>query len=182
MGYHLNKNLLAMKNNFQVAALFAALLIGIAVAAISCGRSSEKQQEDALENAIEQGGNANADVDIDQDKISIETDEGKIEISNTTGKNWPEDAPDIVPEFRAGTITGITRSESDGNKSWMIRYEGVPEYELDKYNASLKVKGFKTMIVKSGKGGMVNGNKDNVTVIMTIGPESGAISISQQAK
>ncbi len=167
-----------MKNRIKLTFVLVALLTWAISGSYSCRQSSEKQGEKAMEEMIEQGGNTNADVDIEENKVTIESDQGKVEISNTGEETWPDDIPDIVPELKTGKITGITRSDAEGVKNWMVRYNEVPLEELDKYNTTLKAKGFKTMTMKTGKGGMVNGEKDNLLVILTVAPEMSAISIS----
>jgi len=171
--------MLAMKNRIKLVFVLVALLTWAITGSYSCRQTSEKQGEKAMEEMIEQGGNTNADVDIEENKVTIESDQGKVEISNTGEETWPDDIPDIVPELKTGKITGITRSNAEGVKNWMVRYNEVPIEELDKYNATLKAKGFKTMTMKTGKGGMVNGEKDKLLVILTVAPEMSAISIAE---
>lgn len=147
----------------------------------SCQRAAEKQQEKIAEKAIEQGSGGKADVDIDKDKITIETGEGKIEINNTANV-WPSEVPSDVPELNVGKIVGTTTTNAEEGKNWSIRYEGVPLEELEKYAATLKGNGFKIQTIKSGKGGMVNGEKGAISVVFTVSKEVSVLMVSQAQK
>jgi hypothetical protein len=144
----------------------------------SCKQAAEKQHEKAMEKILEQGSGEKTDVDIDDQKITIENEEGKTEI-NLSEKNWPADAPSDVPELKAGKITGTTITKSENGKNWTIRYADVAMEELDKFAATLKSKGFKTQTIKAGKGGMVNGEKGNIGVIFTVGDKASSVIIME---
>lgn len=145
----------------------------------SCKQAGEKTQEKTLEKAIEQGGGEKADVDIDDQKITIETEEGKMQI-NADDNQWPANAPAEVPELKVGQIAGTTTSESEQGRNWSIRYTGVPTEELDRYGAVLKSKGFKITTMKGPKGGMVSGEKGNLGVIFTVSEKISSVVIMEQ--
>lgn len=145
----------------------------------SCKQAGEKSQEKALEKALEQGGGEKADVDIDDQKITIESEEGKMQI-NADDDQWPANAPAEVPELKTGQIAGTTTSESEQGRNWSIRYTGVPAEELDRYGAVLKSKGFKITTMKGPKGGMVSGEKGNLGVIFTVSEKISSVVIMEQ--
>lgn len=145
----------------------------------SCKQAGEKTQEKALEKAIEQGGGEKADVDIDDQKITIESEEGKMQI-NAGANQWPKDAPAEVPELKTGQIAGTTTSESDQGRNWSVRYTGVAVEELDKYGAILKSQGFKINTIKAAKGGMVSGEKGNIGVIFTVSEKVSSVIITER--
>jgi hypothetical protein len=145
----------------------------------SCKQAAEKQQEKIIENALEQGNGKKADVDIKDGNITIESDEGKMEIKSGE-KKWPSDAPSTVPELNAGKIIGTMNSNTPEGRTWSIRYEDVPISELDKYAAILKSQGFKITTMKSNKGGMVSGEKDKLGVMFTVAPEVSVVVVSEQ--
>lgn len=152
-----------------------ALLSGLP----ACKQAGEKQQEKLLEKTLEQGSGQKADVDIDDQKITIESEGSKVEI-NTGEKQWPPDAPAVVPELKAGQITGTTISQSEQGKNWSIRYSGVGIEELDKFGAILKNNGFKIQTIKTGKGGMVSGEKGDIGVIFTVSDPVSTVIIMEQ--
>lgn len=162
---------------FTMMALGFMLLLAV-FGTFSCKQAAEKQQEKALEKAMEQGGNQNANVDIEKEKITVESDEGKMVIK-TGEEKWPSNAPADVPELSAGTIIGTLAGESDQGNSWTIRYQGIEMGELEQYGTRLKNAGFKITKIKSSKGGMVSGEKGNLGVVFTVSPEVSVLVITE---
>ncbi len=85
-------------NQINLKQVFA-LLLALAVMFVfdSCKKASEKTGEKMIETAI---GN-NADVDMDDEKIVIKTDEGTF-TSDAKADSWPDAIPSDVPEFKNG--------------------------------------------------------------------------------
>lgn len=168
-----------MKKVFHLSiGLLAAVFLFIWLGLPSCRQGGEKAQEKTLERAIEQGGGGNADVDVDNQKITIESEEGKMQI-NTADNQWPSDAPPEVPKVTAGEIAGTTTSESARGRNWSIRFTGIGIEELDRYGALLKDNGFiKTSTMKAPKGGMVSGQKGNIGVIFTVSEKVSSLIIT----
>ena len=162
--------------------MFAIIVFALLLALFglpSCKQAAEKQQEKAMEKILEQGSDGKSDVDINDQKITIENEEGKTEI-NLNEKNWPSDAPSDVPELKSGEITGTTITEQVNGKNWSIRYTGVEVAALDKYGTMLKSNGFKVQTIKAGKGGMVNGEKGKIGVIFTVGDKASSVIIMKR--
>lgn len=166
-----------MKKISSLVWLAIGVLPMILLGAVSCKQAAEKQQEKTLERAIEQSGGGNADVDVEDGKVTIESGEGKIEIK-TGDKKWPTDAPKEAPELKVGKIVGTLTSETPEGRHWTIRYEGIENSELEKYGAILKNGGFKITTIKSSKGGMLTGEKDNLIVVFTVSPEVSMVAIN----
>lgn len=167
-----------MKKVFHLnAGLLAAVVLFVWFGLPSCRQAGEKTQEKTLERAIEQGGGGNADVDVDNQKITIESEEGKMQI-NTADNQWPKDAPAEVPVVTAGEIAGTTTSESARGRNWSIRFTGISIGELDRYGAVLKDNGFKINTMKAPKGGMVTGQKGNIGVIFTVSEKVSSLIIT----
>jgi|GEM_PF-1030386 len=149
--------------------------------AYACRQTAEKVQEQAIESAIESQSGGKADVDINEGNIKIESDEGSF--SMKTGANtWPSDIPAEVAQPAGGTIAGVMTTETDEGKSWSVQYTGIPFSELDRYRDDLKAKGFQTSIVKSDDGGMVNGQKDKLTIMLQLGSDSGSLTVVEGKK
>ena len=111
----------------------------------SCKKASEKTGEKLIETSIGHG----ADVDIDDEKIVIKTDEGTF-TSDSTIKNWPKEIPDDVPEFKDGKVVNVSTRIVDGNKNWTLLFENVSENALTEYETKLKKKGFKVSTISMG--------------------------------
>ena len=171
------KLLLRMKKISNITFIFILFVCGM----FSCKQTAEKQQEKSIENALEQGNGEKAGVDIEEGNITIESEEGKMEIKSGAHQ-WPSDMPSDVPELNTGKIIGTTTSDAAENRSWSIRYQDVTISALDKYAAILKSRGYKITTMKSGKGGMVSGEKDKLGVIFTVAPEISVVVVSEQKK
>ncbi len=85
------------------------LIITIALLLIGCQSATEK----AMEDQIEQETGKEADVDLNKEKVTIETDEGKVEIEGSTANSdeWCQTGS----EWKM-TATG----ENAGNAQWLI--------------------------------------------------------------
>ena len=108
----------------QVCTLFLA--ISIMFMFNSCKKASEKTGEKMIETAI---GN-NADVDVDDEKIVIKTDEGTF-TSDATADSWPDAIPNDVPEFKNGKIVNISSQDVKEGKNWTLLFEEVEDKALN---------------------------------------------------
>ena len=163
--------------SISISAIVAGVVFFALPLFLSCRQAGEKQQEKMLEKVVEQGSGEKADVNIEDQNVTIETESGNVQI-NTSEGSWPAEAPSDVPELNAGKIIGTTISDLDEGKNWSIRYSGVGIEELDKYGATLKSKGFKIHTMKTPKGGMVNGEKGNIQVMFTVSDKISIVGIS----
>jgi len=156
--------------------LFFALTIVVLVLTTmfcSCKKSAEKAQETIMETAI--GENAN--VDLDDQKIVIETDEGTF-TSDATVKTWPKGIPDEVPEFKFGKIANLSTQNMEESKNWTLVFEEVPANALNDYKARLKEKGFRISSVSvPGAGGQVSGEKGNMFVAVMAGEDMASLTV-----
>lgn len=155
------------------------LMVALALTMLSCGRSSKNTGEKLIEKAIEKETGENANVDLSGEKMVIESEGNRIEFDGDA-KTWPAEIPADVPEFHFGKITGVTTTESEGAKTWTIIFEKMESGFLDKYNASLKEKGFEPTIMKVGDeagtitvdtekyGVFLMGDKNNASVAVQV--------------
>ncbi|MFZ4633890.1 MAG: hypothetical protein ACOYNO_06755 [Saprospiraceae bacterium] len=159
-----------------ITLLYLSLLL---LSAHACRQTAEKAQEQAIESAIENQSGGKADVDINEGNINIESDEGSF--SMKTGANtWPAEIPSIVTQPAGGVISGVMSAETDEGNTWSVQYSGIADGELDRYRGDLKTQGFKTSIMKSDDGGVVTGEKDNLTVALTLGGENGTLMVVEK--
>jgi hypothetical protein len=156
-------------------ALLAFAIPGL-IMICSCSGTGKKAQEKMMEKALEQGSGENTDVDIQGDKVKIESGDQKAEI-NLSGKGWPEGIPDDVPEFKYGSINHTTSSEENGIKGWGVFYKEVKLDALDKYDAELKKNGFETMKMAMPKGGTITAEKGKIIVTAMISEEISQVGV-----
>lgn len=160
---------------FRQVLIFALTIIGLALVTFftSCKKSAEKTSEAVIEKSI--GKNAN--VDLDDKKIVIETDEGTF-TSDATVKTWPKEIPNDVPEFKFGKMANLSTQNLEESKNWTFVFEDVPANALKDYKTILQDKGFKVSSVSiPGAGGQVSGEKDNLFVAVMAGEDMATLSV-----
>lgn len=148
-----------------------AILITISLVTVStsCKRAAEKTQEKIIEKAI----GDKAKVDLDDEKIVIETEEGTF-TADATIQSWPKEIPNEVPEFKNGKIVMVNTQNMEEGKNWVIIFEDVSPNEPAKYKKALESNGFKiNFTTTAGTGTHFAAEKDNITV-MLMGDEGGA--------
>ncbi|KAF0200487.1 MAG: hypothetical protein FD170_3452 [Bacteroidetes bacterium] len=161
--------------------LFFAILVFCSFI-VSCQDRSKKTSEELLEDAIENETGSKADVDLGDEKTVITTGDNTVELDGKAN-SWPREIPDEVPEFTYGKVKAVTTSIIDGAKSWSVIYENVEDDFIDKYDADLKKKGFKTVTMKMGdKGGSITADngKYNVFLMGSEGSLSIGVSLKQE--
>jgi hypothetical protein len=166
-----------MKNSAKILAgiLFSLAIMGIFMMD-SCQSPGKKAQEKMMENALEQGSGKDSDVDIQGDKVKIESGDQKSEI-DLAGKEWPNAIPADVPEFNYGSIHHTTYSEDSDVKGWGVFYEDVKLDAIDKYDTELKNKGFTTTKMTFPKGGTITGEKGNIIVSVIISEQMSQVGV-----
>ncbi|MDV7139564.1 hypothetical protein R3X28_11785 [Maribacter sp. TH_r10] len=146
-----------------------AFLLSTMALFLSCKQAAEKTQEKLIEKSI----GKDADVDLDDEKIVIKTDEGTF-TTDATAQNWPNDIPSHVPEFTSGKIEVVNTQEMIGGKSWTILFEDVNQDNIKAYKDNLEEKDFTIKFTTiAGSGIHFAAEKENVSV-MVLGDEKGA--------
>jgi hypothetical protein len=76
---------------------FVVVIVGLAMVAVGCGNAAENVLEGAIVSQLEEEGGGDADIDLAEDdrSVSIETDEGSIEIG---GGEIPDDFLLPIPD------------------------------------------------------------------------------------
>lgn len=150
--------------------LFALLLMTLFC---SCKKSAERVNEKIMETAI---GN-NADIDMNDEKITIETDEGKF-TSDATVRSWPKEIPNDVPEFKDGKIVNASTQDVKEGKNWTLLFEEVDDKALNKYETQLKKDGFKvSSISKGGNIAHITAEKGDLFVVAMGGDGMASLSV-----
>jgi hypothetical protein len=148
---------------------------------LSCRSAGEKAAEKAAEEAIEKSSGEKTDVDIEGDKVKIESENFKGEV-NLSDNTWPKEIPGDVPEFPFGKIKQTVTSTSDEAKTWNVQYEEVGSGALDTYDAQLKKSGFKTTKITMGDKGSITAEKGKLGVYVVIGDGAANLSVQQRSE
>ncbi len=117
--------------------IIAAVLGGTLV-----GCSGEDVTEAVLENRIEAAAGGEVDLDVSEDGIAIETEDGSF--TATSGAELPDDFPDELPTPE-GALVNVGRVEVDGAVSFTLTYEAAGDVAAETwevYRAELEAAGF----------------------------------------
>jgi len=128
----------------------------------SCKKASEKASEKMIEKSI----GDDAEVDINDEMITVKTDEGTF-TTDANAKDWPQEIPKDVPEFTNGKVTAVTTQLMDDSHNWVIVFGDVPENAIEDYETTLKGEGFTILLTTlAGTGGYMTAEKDNYNVVV----------------
>jgi hypothetical protein len=139
----------------------------------TCERTAEKTSEKMIEKSM--GGDAK--VDMDDEKVTIETEEGTF-TADASANSWPKEVPGDVPEFKDGKIISVSTQEVNDTKNWVVIYEDVPQNALSKYREELENEGFNisyTTIVASG--GHLAAEKGELAVMLMVGEGNATVTV-----
>ncbi len=167
-----------MKNSFKSSHKYFAILtilLGLAIVfeSCTCKRTAEKTSEKMIEKSLGE----DAAVDIDDEKVTIKTEEGTF-TADATVSSWPDQIPSDVPEFKEGKIISVSTQEMDDSKNWVVIYEDVPQTALKNYQEELKKKGFKiTYTTIVAQGGHLAAEKGELAVMLMAGEGNATVTI-----
>ncbi len=170
------KSLVTIKLKQIVLLLLTLFALVLMTMISSCKKSAEKAHEKIMETAI---GN-NADVEMDDEKIVVKTDEGTF-TSDATVRTWPKEIPRDVPEFKDGKIVNVSSQIVKEGKNWTLLFEEVDDKTLNEYEAKLKKNGFKVnSITMGGTNAHVTGEKGDLFVVVMGGDGMASLSVGTE--
>ena len=101
------------------------LIVLVALALVGCGNVADKVAEKAAENQIENAIGGNANVDINDDTVKIQTDEGSMSFG---GGEIPADFP--VPFPDGGEVVSVITNDTPNGPSGSVSVD----YPADSYD------------------------------------------------
>jgi len=123
-------------------------------------------EKKAAEKAVEKASNGAVDVDIDNNKVTINTNEGTIEVGDSV--KLPSDFPSDVYVID-GTIKGVTHISE--NKGYTVSIETTKSVSQAKteYENELKEEGWNiTFSMNIQNGASMTAEKDNRNLTVSI--------------
>ena len=153
--------------------LIASFGIALLFNSCTCKRTAEKTSEKMIEKSLGE----DAAVDIQDEKVTIKTEEGTF-TADATLNSWPDEIPAEVPEFKEGKIISVSTQEMDDSKNWVVIYEDVPQTAMKNYQEALKKKGFKisySTIV--AQGGHLAAEKGELAVMLMAGEGNATVTV-----
>lgn len=151
--------------------LFPTLAVAILILA-GCGKSvSQRTSEQIIEKTIEEQSGGTADVNIGDNSMKVETEQGKIE----TGDNvkLPSDFPNDVYIIE-GAIKAVISDQASGGQTISIETNKSVEAVAADYQDKLKADGWKiTGTMNFGDSASVIAEKDDRIVSVSAGNSDG---------
>lgn len=151
----------------------AAVIAGLALSLTGCADDvADKAAEKSIEDTIEDETGGDADVDIDDDKVKIETSDGTVEAgSGELPDGFPEDD---IPVVDGDVVLGIS---AGGGFQVAITYDGSPADAYADAAARLTGAGLTADDEMAGETtGMFTGN--GYTVMVTASDTSGDTAVN----
>jgi hypothetical protein len=126
--------------------------------------SEKSSQEKMTEKALKLATGKDVDVKVQGDKVQIEQHGYKTEMTKTA--TWPAEMTKDVPQFTAGRIERVVKTQEEGGIwTFNIYLAGINGDDIKSYAGALKEKGWKTDIMQMGdKGGSLNGQKGTMGI------------------
>ncbi len=152
--------------------LFIVTLLAFAVILSGCGKKTvEKKAETAIEDAT--GGQA--DVDIDKNSMTINTDAGSLQIGDTA--SIPADFPDDVHVADGTVKTAMQLTENDGFSLSLESSDSVADLKTE-YENNLASDGWETTMSLELQGVVtMSAEKDDRIVSVIISETDGMTTV-----
>ncbi|MCE5228581.1 hypothetical protein LLG95_03165 [bacterium] len=136
---------------------------------LGCGKS---HQEKTIENAIENQTGGKTDVNLDKQKMTIETKEGdKMEIGGgEEGIKLPADFPKDIYVYPGAKIEASFKN-NDSHQLHLVTADAAAKV-IAEYQTQLKKNGWnEKTVTRTGEFSMLEYAKDNRTVVVNASPE-----------
>lgn len=159
----------------RLVATIALLCVAGLVSGCGSDEPSEKAAEKLVESAIKDGSDSDVDVDVDGEKVTIESEDGKI---TAGGTERPESLPANFP-LAEGEITYAM--ESPSSVLVVVQVEGDIKAAFDNTVSELEAQGWTRQMVSSGDGefaGMFQGETEDDALIVAGDAAEGTLSYS----
>lgn len=151
------------------------------LAVAACGNAVEGLAEGAVERAIENELGESADVSINEDSFTVDTEEGSI----TAGAgSVPDDFPADVP-LVDGEVSFSQRLDSPDGLGWMvvITTPGDPAVLVEQVRGDLETSGFTVdeaseFAQGEGASGTVIGEKGDLTAFVLVSGDGSSTQVT----
>jgi hypothetical protein len=156
-----------MMKRIALFSLALALMISLSACLSPADKVSEKVGESMAERAIENATGGAADVDVDNENVTIKTDEGSFEAGENV--KLPDDFPSDVYVYD-GKLQGVIRTNE--NKGFTLTIETVDTVATVKavYEEKMREAGWETAgSMDFGTSASLGGEKDGRTLSVIIG-------------
>lgn len=162
-------------------------LVATAGLLVGCGAAADRLTEEALEKGAEEiaerGGAGDVDVELDDEGLSVEGEDGSLNAGSELPEDWAEDLP--LPDQDYEILSAMSQTQEDGTSQQAhMTLDGDAKELQAFYEAALADAGWEVSSSHSTSSGErtslgVVGNKpDDRKVIVTINTEGdGPVSL-----
>ena len=158
------------------------ILIGGCVAVAIVGKSllgdrvEEAVTEDILEEVMEESIGGDADVDIDDDTFTWESEDGSGSVGEAT--EWPDDIPSDIPEFTYADIISHFSLGDETGSGWTLTFENADSDAINSYGGDLESDGWVIISTYSDNDvEMITAEKGNDTITCSCSNEDDTCSV-----
>lgn len=147
------------------------VLAVLGLIAVGCAKTAEQTMENQIENQLEEESGGNADVDINEDdgSVSVETDEGSMQIG---GGEIPSDFPLPVPDDAAVLSVVSTSGDNAGAQVSMSFDPGDFDDVAAMYDDFFNDQGWEVSRTNSDSDGsklvIISGSNDQLTTSVIV--------------
>jgi hypothetical protein len=148
----------------------AAAVAALALLATGCGNAVEGLAQDTVERAIENELGSEADVSVDGDSFTVDTEDGTV----TAGSGQvPDDFPGDVP-LVDGEVSFAQSASTGGKRGWTVQVttQGSLDEVTQQVSDDLRAAGFSVENLGGEGGATVLGERDDLSALVLVASES----------
>ncbi|MBN1675876.1 MAG: hypothetical protein JXR37_32835 [Kiritimatiellae bacterium] len=159
-----------------------AWIIGVlavcCLAAAGCGRKSrERAAEELIEKAIEKDTGKNVKVDIREDRMAIQAEDGEFSVTSGKSAKLPKGFPADVHIYKGATVA-MAMSSADGFQV-SLQTSDKPDKVAEVYKARMTADGWaQEMAMDTGGQILLTYNKENRSAGVMIGSDDDRTQIT----
>lgn len=157
--------------------LVGIMVIALALGIAGCGAIEDKIGEEIGEGIV--GAATDSDVEVNDDSVTIETEDGEVTISDDTG-SIPDGFPDDFPLYDGFELDGASSIAGGGTTTYYVNMTSGDTVE-DVYNwykteftdGGWNISGDAIYTDSNGSSGMLTAAKDKMEATVTVTTEDG---------
>lgn len=154
---------------------FGALVVVLALGLVGCKSISEKIGEEVGEEVA--GGVLGADVEVDGDEVTIQTEDGDVTMNSTDGE-LPEEFPDDFPLYDGIEVDSTSTLDGEADATFYVNLlsDDSPKDVYEWYKQAFADEGWTiqgdVFLSDGGETGMLTVKKDKASGTLTVGSGS----------
>jgi len=130
------------KQSSNKALIIILIIVGVIIVLSGIGyyAFSKFVGNKLAEGIFETATGGKVDVNTKSGDVTIKSEDGTTQFGSAT--EWPNDMPNVVPEFKYGTLKYASSVDTADSKGWNVIYESVKSTATASYKSDLTSKGW----------------------------------------